>query len=68
VGCSYAYYARTAGVQITGSCRAMRNRVVRLREDMMPHIESHDGMKHHCEKAGRGGPIVFVHQFLGDCK
>ncbi|HEX2651491.1 MAG TPA: alpha/beta hydrolase [Burkholderiales bacterium] len=32
----------------------------------MPHITTADGVKLHYEEAGRGLPVVFVHEFAGD--
>ena len=32
----------------------------------MPLITTDDGVKLHCEEAGSGTPIVFVHEFAGD--
>jgi len=34
----------------------------------MAHITSQDGVKLHYEEAGRGTPIVFVHEFAGDLR
>ena len=34
----------------------------------MPHITTADGVKLHYEEAGRGTPIVFVHEFAGDLR
>jgi pimeloyl-ACP methyl ester carboxylesterase len=34
----------------------------------MPHITTDDGVKLHYEEAGRGTPIVFVHEFAGDLR
>jgi pimeloyl-ACP methyl ester carboxylesterase len=34
----------------------------------MPHITTGDGVKLHYEEAGRGTPIVFVHEFAGDLR
>jgi len=32
----------------------------------MPHIRTDDGVKLYYEEAGRGTPVVFVHEFAGD--
>ena len=32
----------------------------------MPHLATDDGVKLYYEEAGRGTPIVFVHEFAGD--
>ena len=34
----------------------------------MPHITTDDGVKLHYEEAGRGTPVVFVHEFAGDLR
>ena len=34
----------------------------------MPTITADDGVKLHYEEAGSGTPIVFVHEFAGDCR
>jgi pimeloyl-ACP methyl ester carboxylesterase len=34
----------------------------------MPMIAADDGVKLHYEEAGSGAPIVFVHEFAGDCR
>jgi pimeloyl-ACP methyl ester carboxylesterase len=34
----------------------------------MPTITTDDGVKLHCEEAGRGTPVVFVHEFAGDLR
>jgi len=34
----------------------------------MPHITTDDGVKLHYEEAGRGTPIVFVHEFAADLR
>jgi pimeloyl-ACP methyl ester carboxylesterase len=34
----------------------------------MPHLTTDDGVKLHYEEAGRGTPIVFVHEFAGDLR
>src|SRR5688500_9378176 len=34
----------------------------------MPLIAADDGVKLHYEEAGSGAPIVFVHEFAGDCR
>jgi pimeloyl-ACP methyl ester carboxylesterase len=34
----------------------------------MPEITTDDGVKLHCEEVGAGIPIVFVHEFAGDCR
>ncbi len=34
----------------------------------MPHITADDGVKLHYEEAGTGIPILFVHEFAGDCR
>jgi pimeloyl-ACP methyl ester carboxylesterase len=34
----------------------------------MPHLTTDDGVKLYYEEAGSGTPIVFVHEFAGDCR
>ena len=34
----------------------------------MPHVTTRDGVKLHYEEAGKGTPIVFVHEFAGDLR
>jgi pimeloyl-ACP methyl ester carboxylesterase len=34
----------------------------------MPHITADDGVKLHFQEVGSGIPIVFVHEFAGDCR
>jgi pimeloyl-ACP methyl ester carboxylesterase len=34
----------------------------------MPHLTTDDGVKLYFEETGRGAPIVFVHEFAGDCR
>jgi pimeloyl-ACP methyl ester carboxylesterase len=34
----------------------------------MPTIRTDDGVDLHCEAAGSGIPLVFVHEFAGDCR
>ena len=34
----------------------------------MPHLTTDDGVKLYYEEAGDGAPIVFVHEFAGDCR
>jgi len=34
----------------------------------MPHLATDDGVKLYYEETGRGIPIVFVHEFAGDCR
>jgi pimeloyl-ACP methyl ester carboxylesterase len=34
----------------------------------MPHVITDDGVKLYFEEAGSGTPIVFVHEFAGDCR
>jgi pimeloyl-ACP methyl ester carboxylesterase len=34
----------------------------------MPHLTTDDGVKLYYEETGRGVPIVFVHEFAGDCR
>ena len=34
----------------------------------MPHITTDDKVKLHYEEAGSGFPVVFVHEFAGDCR
>lgn len=34
----------------------------------MPHLTTDDGVKLYFEETGRGIPIVFVHEFAGDCR
>jgi len=33
----------------------------------MPHLTPDDGVKLYYEEVGAGAPIVFVHEFAGDC-
>jgi pimeloyl-ACP methyl ester carboxylesterase len=34
----------------------------------MPHLTTDDGVKLYYEEVGDGAPIVFVHEFAGDCR
>jgi pimeloyl-ACP methyl ester carboxylesterase len=34
----------------------------------MPHLTSDDGVRLYYEEAGSGIPVVFVHEFAGDCR
>ena len=34
----------------------------------MPHVETDDAVKLYYEEAGSGSPVVFVHEFAGDCR
>ena len=34
----------------------------------MPHLTTDDGVKLYYEETGKGIPIVFVHEFAGDCR
>jgi pimeloyl-ACP methyl ester carboxylesterase len=34
----------------------------------MPFAKADDGVKLHYEESGRGDPLVFVHEFAGDCR
>ncbi len=34
----------------------------------MPHIETDDAVKLYYEESGSGFPVVFVHEFAGDCR
>jgi pimeloyl-ACP methyl ester carboxylesterase len=34
----------------------------------MPHLTTDDGVKLYYEEAGSGMPVVFVHEFAGDCR
>ncbi len=34
----------------------------------MPHLTTDDGIKLYYEETGTGAPIVFVHEFAGDCR
>src|ERR1700749_4672048 len=34
----------------------------------MPHVTTDDGIKLYYEETGSGTPIVFVHEFAGDCR
>ena len=34
----------------------------------MPHVTAGDGVKLYYEEAGRGTPILFVHEFMGECR
>src|SRR4029079_17128232 len=36
--------------------------------DLMPHLTTDDGVKLYYEETGKGIPIVFVHEFAGDCR
>ena len=38
-----------------------------LQEIRMPHLTTDDGVKLYYEEVGAGAPIVFVHEFAGDC-
>jgi pimeloyl-ACP methyl ester carboxylesterase len=42
-------------------------RLVRVRKTM-PHLTTDDGIKLYYEETGAGIPIVFVHEFAGDCR
>ena len=37
-------------------------------EPTMPTLTTDDGVKLYCEDTGSGTPIVFVHEFAGDCR
>ena len=34
----------------------------------MPHLTTDDGVKLYYEETGRGIPVVFIHEFAGDCR
>ncbi|HWA14001.1 MAG TPA: alpha/beta hydrolase [Burkholderiales bacterium] len=34
----------------------------------MPHLTTDDGVKLHYEDSGAGLPVIFVHEFAGDCR
>jgi pimeloyl-ACP methyl ester carboxylesterase len=34
----------------------------------MPHVTTDDGVKLHYQEAGTGTPVIFVHEFAGDCR
>lgn len=34
----------------------------------MPHATSHDGVRLYYEETGSGSPILFIHEFAGDCR
>ena len=34
----------------------------------MPHLTTDDGVKLHYEEVGSGVPLIFVHEFAGDCR
>ncbi len=34
----------------------------------MPHVTADDGVKLYYEETGAGLPVVFVHEFAGDCR
>ncbi len=34
----------------------------------MPHLSTDDGIRLHYEETGTGAPVVFVHEFAGDCR
>jgi len=34
----------------------------------MPHLTTDDNVKLYCEETGSGIPIIFVHEFAGDCR
>ena len=34
----------------------------------MPHVTTDDGVKLYYEEGGSGTPVVFVHEFAGDCR
>lgn len=34
----------------------------------MPHLTTDDGVKLYYEEVGQGAPLVFVHEFAGDCR
>jgi pimeloyl-ACP methyl ester carboxylesterase len=35
-------------------------------EDVMPHITARDGTRLYYEEAGRGTPVVYVHEYAAD--
>jgi pimeloyl-ACP methyl ester carboxylesterase len=34
----------------------------------MPYVTADDGVRLYCEETGSGEPVVFVHEFAGDCR
>ena len=34
----------------------------------MPHVETDDAVKLYSEDTGAGFPVIFVHEFAGDCR
>ena len=34
----------------------------------MPYLTTDDGVRLYCEETGSGEPVVFVHEFAGDCR
>jgi pimeloyl-ACP methyl ester carboxylesterase len=34
----------------------------------MPYVTADDGVRLYCEESGSGEPVVFVHEFAGDCR
>src|ERR1700754_4096186 len=34
----------------------------------MPHLTTDDGVRLYYEETGSGAPVVFVHEFAGDCR
>ena len=34
----------------------------------MPHLTTDDGVKLYYEEVGGGVPLIFVHEFAGDCR
>ncbi|MFZ0621588.1 MAG: alpha/beta hydrolase, partial [Pseudolabrys sp.] len=47
-------------------CRTVSARASILKEEFMPHLTTDDGIKLYYEEAGKGIPIVFIHEFAGD--
>src|SRR4030095_14631521 len=39
-----------------------------LNEECMSHLTTDDGIKLYYEETGKGIPIVFIHEFAGDCR
>ena len=50
------------------SARAKHSELSLLNGEFMPHLTTDDGVKLYYEETGKGIPIVFIHEFAGDCR
>jgi pimeloyl-ACP methyl ester carboxylesterase len=41
--------------------------LARKEEAPMPYVTADDGVRLYCEETGSGEPVIFVHEFAGDC-